>query len=65
MNSSINIIRVVKLRRMKWVAHIARMEKVRNSYIFVRKSEGKIQLGRVQRCGLDASGSGWGPVTGS
>jgi hypothetical protein len=33
--SSLNIIRVIKSRRMKWVGHIARMGKVRNAYKFL------------------------------
>jgi len=37
-----NIIRVIKLRRMRWVRRRARMEKMRNAYnILVGNPEGK------------------------
>jgi hypothetical protein len=47
--SSPNIIRIIKSRRMKWVGHVARMEK-RNAYrILVGKPEGKRPLARPRR----------------
>jgi hypothetical protein len=83
LNTSPNIIRVIKTRRMKWDRHVVRMGEMRNAYnILVGKPEGKRTLGRpkrrwknntrmnlrgnrVRRCGLDASGTGLGPVIGS
>ena len=47
MYSSPNIIRNLKLRQMKWVGHVARMEQSRNAYrVLVRIPEGKRPLGR-------------------
>jgi hypothetical protein len=51
--SSPNIIRMIKLRRMRWAGHVTRKEK-RNSYrIFVGKSEGKRPLRRPRRRWID------------
>ena len=48
--SSLNIIRVIKLRRMGWAGHVARMGKSRGVYkVLVGKPEEKRQLGRP-RC---------------
>jgi hypothetical protein len=45
--SSSNIIRVIKLRMMKWAGHAACMGEMRNAYkILVRKHEGRRQFGR-------------------
>jgi hypothetical protein len=45
--SSQNIIRMMKLRRMRLAGHVARTGKKRNSYrILVGKPEGKRPLGR-------------------
>jgi hypothetical protein len=45
--SSPNIVRVIKLRRMGWVEHVARMGERRGVYrVLVGKHEGKIPLGR-------------------
>jgi len=45
-----NIVRVIKLRRMRWAGHAARMGKSRNVYkILIRKPEGKGALGRPGR----------------
>jgi hypothetical protein len=45
--SSPNIIRMVKSRRMRWTAHVARMTEKRNAYmILVGKPEGKRPLER-------------------
>ena len=45
--SSPNIIRSLKLRRMRWVGHVAHMEQSRNAYrVLVGKPEGKRPLGR-------------------
>jgi hypothetical protein len=48
--SSPSIIRIIKSRRMRWVAHVARMGEKRNVYrLLVGKPEGKRPLGRP-RC---------------
>ena len=45
-----NIVRVIKLRRMRWVGHVARMGKGRGVYrVLVGKPEGKRPLGRPRR----------------
>ena len=47
MYSSPNIIRILKLRRLRWAGLVARMEQSRNAYrVLVGKSEGKRPLGR-------------------
>jgi hypothetical protein len=49
--SSPSIIRIIKLRRMKWAGHVAQMAEKRNVYrLLVGKPEGKRPLGRP-RCG--------------
>ena len=48
--SSPNIIREFKSRRLRWAAHVARMEHYRNAYrVLVGKPEGKRPLGRLSR----------------
>ena len=48
--SSPNIIRNLKLRRLRWAGHVARMEQFRNAYgVLVGKPESKKPLGRP-RC---------------
>jgi hypothetical protein len=50
LNSSPNIVRVIKSRRMRWAGHVARMGEERGVYrIFVGKLEGKRPLGRSRR----------------
>jgi hypothetical protein len=45
--SSLNIVRVIKSRRMRWTGHVARMGKVRGVYrVLVGRPEGKSPLGR-------------------
>ena len=45
-----NIVRVMKARRMRWMAHVARMEESRGVYrVLVGKPEGKRPLGRPRR----------------
>jgi len=40
-----NIVRVIKLRRMRWAGHVARMGEMRGAYrILVEKPEGKRPL---------------------
>jgi hypothetical protein len=52
--SSLNIIRMIKSRRMRWARHVARIEEKRNSYrILVGKPEGKRPLGRPRRRWVD------------
>jgi hypothetical protein len=48
--SSPNIIRVIKLRRMRWSWHVARMGEKRGAKrSLVRRSEGRRPLGRPRR----------------
>jgi hypothetical protein len=48
--SSPSIIRIIKLRRMKWAGHVARMGEKKNVYrLLVGKPEGKRPLGRPRR----------------
>jgi hypothetical protein len=48
--SSTSIIRIIKLRRMQWARHVARMGEKRNAYrILVGKPEEKRPLGRRRR----------------
>jgi hypothetical protein len=52
--SSPSIIRIIKLRRMRWVGHVARMGQKRNVYrLLVGKPEGKRPLGRPRRRWMD------------
>jgi hypothetical protein len=52
--SSLNIIRMIKLRRMRWAGHIARIGETRNAYrILVGKPEGRRLLGRPRRRWVD------------
>jgi hypothetical protein len=52
--SSPNIIRVIKLRRMRWAGHVARMGEGRGAYrIFVGRREGRRPLGRPRRRWVD------------
>jgi hypothetical protein len=45
--SSLNIVRVIKSRRMRWAGHVARMGKGRSVYtILAGRPEGKRPLGR-------------------
>jgi hypothetical protein len=76
--SSLNIIRVIKSRRVRWEGHVARMGDRRGAYsVFVGKREGERPLGRpkrrwednikmaLQKVGWDRFGSGYGHVAGS
>jgi hypothetical protein len=48
--SSPSIIRIMKLRRMRWAGHVARKGEKRNAYrLFVGKPEGRRSLGRPRR----------------
>ena len=45
-----NILRVIKLRRMRWAGHVARMGEERGVYrVLVGKPEGKRPLVRLRR----------------
>jgi hypothetical protein len=45
-----NIIRQIKLRRMRWAGHVARMREERDVYkVLMGKPEGKRPLGRPRR----------------
>jgi hypothetical protein len=55
LNSSPDIIRQVKSRRMRWTWHVARKGEGRNVYnVLVGKLEGKRSLGRPRRRWEDA-----------
>jgi hypothetical protein len=71
--SSPNIIRMIKSGRMRWTGRVACVWEKTTAYrILVGKPEGYRPLERPRRnwrnrigwCGLDTSGSGWGPVEG-
>jgi hypothetical protein len=47
--SSPSIIRIIKARRMRWVGHVARMEKSNAFRVLLGKPEGKRPLGRPRR----------------
>jgi hypothetical protein len=48
--SSLNVVRVIKSRRMRWVGHVARMGEGRGVYrVLVGRSEGKRPLERPRR----------------
>jgi hypothetical protein len=50
LDSSPSIIRIIKLRRMRWAGHVAQMGEKRNVYtLFVGKPEGKRPIGRPRR----------------
>jgi transcription termination factor 2 len=63
-----SIIRMIKLRRMRWAGHVARMGEKRNAYtLFVGKPQGKIPLGRPRRrwvdnIRMDLREFGWGDM---
>jgi hypothetical protein len=54
LNSSLNIIRIIKSRMMRWAEHVARMGEKRNVYrLLVGKPEGRRPLGRPKRRWID------------
>jgi hypothetical protein len=62
--SSPSIIRIIKLRRLRWAGHVARMGKKRNVY---RLLVGKRPLGRprckwVDNIRMDLGEVGWGDM---
>jgi hypothetical protein len=68
---SLNIIRVVKSRRLRWAGHVARMGERRGAYrALVGKLEGRRPLGRPRRrwednIKVDLREVAWGAWTGS
>jgi hypothetical protein len=64
--SSSTIIRVIKLRKMRWARHVARMGEGRGAYrILVGRPEGRRPLGRSRRrwednVKMDLQEVGWG-----
>jgi hypothetical protein len=45
-----SIIRIMKLKRMRWAGHVARMMEKRNTYrLWMGKPEGKRPVGRPRR----------------
>jgi hypothetical protein len=61
-------IRIIKLKRIRWARHIARMREKRYTYrLLVGKPEGKRPLGRPKRrwvdnIRMDLGEVGWGDV---
>jgi hypothetical protein len=54
LHSSPSIIRIIKVRRMRWAGHVARIGKKRNAYrLLVGKPEGWRPLGRPRRRWVD------------
>ena len=52
--SSLNIVRVIKSRWMRWAGHVARMGEERGIYrVLLGKPEGKTALGRPRRRWVD------------
>jgi hypothetical protein len=66
--SSPSIIKIIKLRNMRWVGHVERMGEKRNAYrLLVGKPEVKRPLGRPRRrwvdnIRMDLGEVGWGDV---
>jgi hypothetical protein len=66
--SFLSRIRIIKLMRMRWAGHVARMGKKRTAYrLLVGKPEGKRTLGRtrhrwVDNIKMDLVEIGWGGV---
>jgi hypothetical protein len=66
LNSSPNIIRVIKSRRMRWARHVARMGEERGAYrILVGRPERRRPLGRPRHrwednIKMELEGVGWG-----
>jgi hypothetical protein len=67
--SSLNIIRVIKSRRMRWAGHVARVGEKRDAYrILVGRPEGRTSFGRPRsrwqnniKMDLQEVGGGHGP----
>jgi hypothetical protein len=67
-NEELRDLYIMKLKRMRWAGHVARMGEKRNVYrLLVRKPEGKGPLGRprhrwVDNIMMDLGEVGWGDV---
>jgi len=54
LHSSLNIVRVIKSRRMRWAGHVACMGEERRVYrVLLGKPEGRRPLGRPRRRWVD------------
>jgi hypothetical protein len=68
LETSPNIIRVIKSKRLRWAGHVARMGERRGAYrVLVEKPEGTRPLGRSRRRGednikMDLREVGWGGI---
>jgi hypothetical protein len=51
--SSLNIVRMIKSRRMRWAKHVAPMREKRNAYRFLVEPDRKRQLRRYKRRWVD------------
>jgi hypothetical protein len=61
--SSPSIIRIMKLRKMRWAGHVARMGEKRNAYrLLVGKAEGKRPVGRPRCRWVDNTRMDFGEV---
>jgi hypothetical protein len=66
--SSQSIIRIIKVRRMRWAGHVTRMAEKRNAYrLLVGKPEGRRPLGRprcrwLDNIRMDLAEVGWDDV---
>jgi hypothetical protein len=66
--SSPSIVKIIKLRRIRWARHVARLGEKRNEYrLLVGKPEGMRPLGRPRRrwvdnIRMDLVEVGWGDV---
>ena len=66
LSSSLNIIRVTKSRRMRWVGHVARTKERRGAYrVLVSEPQGRRLFGRPRRrwennIKIDLREVGWG-----
>jgi hypothetical protein len=48
--ASVNVVKVIKSRRLRWAGHVAGMEEGKSAFkIFTGKSTGKRPLGRPRR----------------
>jgi hypothetical protein len=68
LSPSPSIIRIIKLKRMRWAGHVARMGEKKNAYrLLVGNTEGKRPIGRprcrwVDNIRMDLGQVGWGFV---
>jgi hypothetical protein len=51
--SSPSIIRIMKWRRRRWAGHVERIGEQRNTYMLVKKPEGKRPLGKPRHRWVD------------